>query len=287
MSMFLYPYNTNSEGAKGLANSLGIKRIKQEGSRFVGSKDKLVINWGCSRMNPEVSKSEVINNPEAVRIASNKLEFFRACKESLFLPPYTERIDNARMSIEDGYQVVCRTILNGHSGAGIVLASTVDELVDAPLYVRYIPKKSEYRVHVFKGQVIDVQRKARRKDIPDDQVNWKIRNHDNGFIYSRNEELGAVPARVLTAAMDVMGRVGLDFGAVDVIHNDKRGHAYALEINTAPGLSGETLERYTHLFNSLNKHHQKDKANFAYNALKDYFDVYAGFANGIPAPEPQ
>src|SRR3546814_6628533 len=61
-----------------------------------------------------------------------------------------------------------------------------------------LPKKQEYRVHVLNGKVVDVQRKARVKDFPDDKVNWKIRNHDNGFIYARDEKLAEVPKKVLS-----------------------------------------------------------------------------------------
>src|SRR3546814_16818410 len=76
--------------------------------------------------------------------------------------------------------------------------TTLCRAVDAPLYVVYEPKKQEYRVHVLNGKVVDVQRKARVKDFPDDKVNWKIRNHDNGFTYARDEKLAEVPKKVLS-----------------------------------------------------------------------------------------
>jgi D-alanine-D-alanine ligase-like ATP-grasp enzyme len=36
----------------------------------------------------------------------------------------------------------------------------------------------------------------------------------------------------------------LDFGAVDVIWNEKQQRAYVLEVNTAPGLEGQTVDDY-------------------------------------------
>ena len=36
--------------------------------------------------------------------------------------------------------------------------------------------------------------------------------------------------------------LGLDFGAVDVV--ERQNKAYVLEVNTAPGLVGTTLEKY-------------------------------------------
>ncbi|MNY81884.1 hypothetical protein D3C86_2236870 [compost metagenome] len=44
--------------------------------------------------------------------------------------------------------------------------------------------------------------------------------------------------------MLAVNALGLDFGAADVIWNDHRKQAFVLEVNTAPGLTGTTLEKY-------------------------------------------
>lgn len=238
--MNIYPYKMGSQSALALAQALKCKQIRHENSRFIGSPDKLVINWGASKLPAEVLKSQVINKPEAVAIAADKLKSFEAMKMfGVSMPIFTTQKDEARFWIEDGSTVVCRTVLNGHSGEGIVLAEKIEELVEAPLYVYYIPKKQEYRVHVMNNEVILAQRKARRKDVPDNQINWKIRNHDNGFIFAKNEELGELPDNLFSVALDAVNSMGLDFGAVDIIYNDKHKTCYALEVNTAPGLTGE------------------------------------------------
>lgn len=261
--MYILPYKNGSQSAKDLADALNIKQIKREGSKFKGSKDKLVINWGSTTMSDEVAKCEIFNKPDAVALASNKLSFFnavdswnrRATKRTdlISIPTYMTEKMHAREYIIDGFTIVARTILNGHSGAGIVLCETVEELdaVDAPLYVLYTPKKQEYRVHVMNNQIVDIQRKARRTDIPDDQVNWKIRNHSTGFIYSRNEVANNVPPTVLNNSLNAIKACGLDFGAVDVIYNESQRKSYVLEVNTAPGLSGETLAGYTKRFKEI------------------------------------
>jgi D-alanine-D-alanine ligase-like ATP-grasp enzyme len=41
---------------------------------------------------------------------------------------------------------------------------------------------------------------------------------------------------------------GLDFGAVDVIWNAQKEKPYVLEINTAPGLEGQTIADYAAFF---------------------------------------
>lgn len=115
--------------------------------------------------------------------------------------------------------------------------------VHAPLYVKYVKKQQEYRVHVFNGSVIDVQRKMRRTDTPDAEVNWQVRNHCNGFIFGR--EGVELPDVALTMSKDSVGALGLDFGAVDIIYNAHEDKYYVLEVNTACGLTGTTLEVYT------------------------------------------
>ena len=169
-------------------------------------------------------------------------------------PKFTTSTGQAYSWLEEGFQVVARTILNGNSGAGIVLleeAHLEEPAINAPLYVKYVPKKQEYRVHVFRNEVVDVQRKARRKDVADEDVNWKIRNHGNGFIFARGEALGDVPEDVLVQSKLAVAACGLDFGAVDVIYSDKEQAAYVLEINSAPGLSGSTLDGYVQRFREL------------------------------------
>lgn len=260
---YIFPYNSASDSAKKLSETLGFKRIKTEGSKFKGSGDKIVINWGNSRLPEEVEKCKVINKPEAVAIAANKLTFFDHItswneKHKSFAdgyvktPLHTTSQDSAINWLMRGFDVVCRTVLNGHSGEGIVLvehnANLIPQVPRAPLYVRYVKKKAEYRVHVVGGEVKDVVRKARRQDVPDDQINWKIRNHQNGFVFSRNEALGNVPPSVFTNAVNAVNACGLDFGAVDVIYNESTGNSYVLEINSAPGMEGETVGIYANAF---------------------------------------
>ena len=129
---------------------------------------------------------------------------------------------NANDIQDNDFPVVCRTVLAGHSGAGIVIAGSRDELVPAPLYTKYIKKQHEYRIHVGKlpngeTSIISIQRKARREGF--ENPNWQVRNHNNGFVFVR----GGVnpPQQVLDASTLALTATGLDFGAVDVIWNER------------------------------------------------------------------
>lgn len=255
--MQLYAYKEGSQGAKALAQGLGIKRIKHVGSKFKGSQRKLVINWGCSELPPEVMKCRVFNNPAAVSRASNKLSFFNFIEtENLMVENKVSLPDSTTLKevvvdwLAEGATVVARQKLQGHSGEGIVIIKLGERIVDAPLYVKYVPKQSEWRIHVLDGVVVDIQRKARNREVADENVNWAVRNHANGFVYARNEGV-APPAMVEEQAILAVQVCGLDFGAVDIIYNDYRKLAYVLEINTAPGLTGSTLDGYVERFNVL------------------------------------
>jgi len=250
MKTFLYPYKSGSQSAKDLALGLGIKRIKCKGSKFKGGANKTVINWGSSNPTVDFGNAIIINKPYNIGLASNKLLSFKHMQEfGVSVPEYTQRKEQAVEWLAEGHKVFCRTKLSGHSGEGIVVAETINELVDAPLYTKWIRIGQEYRVHVFRGEVLDVQRKARKHDVPDEDVNWKVRNLAGGFIFARADV--NPPEDVLKQAVDAVEALGLDFGAVDIITGKNNNNAYVLEVNTACGLMGTTLEKYIEAFKEL------------------------------------
>lgn len=257
--MLIYPYRRGSRSVRGLKETIPARAIKLEGSRFRGREDKVVINWGNSRIdNAEVNRCRVLNLPHNVRTASNKLSFFQATSETEgvkeHLPPWTADMQQALGWIGEGHHVVCRAVLSGHSAEGLTIANHPDNLPLVPLYTRYVPKKYEYRVHVVltgdDDAAVHIARKARNRDIPDEQVDWRIRNHQNGFIYASTEGV-FVPPDLGPIAIQVVRSVGLDFGAVDLIWNERHAKTYVLEVNTAPGLEGRTLQYYAEQFRRI------------------------------------
>lgn len=248
--MKLYAYNNGSASAKALADALGIKRIKHEGPQL---RVDTILNWGASRIErAHVAANGVINRPQAITKAVNKLEAFKCLDGHVPIPEWTESVDVANKWFAEGSTVVGREKLNGHSGEGIRLFNKeICDCIemedgDIPLYTKYIPKKEEYRLHVFRDRVFFVQRKARHKDVPDEQVNWKVRNHGNGFIFAH---IGVdVPDVAKQAAITAVQTLGLDFGAVDLIWNQKEDKYYVIEVNTACGLEGTTLDKYVEVF---------------------------------------
>lgn len=235
--------------AKELTTQLGYKviQLRTEGSKFAPRQRHIVVNWGCSRtphwMAPNV---RIFNRPEAVAKATDKLETFKAFQQAEFthVPEWTVSRETAVAWLQEKSTVVCRTVLNGHSGRGIVLADSEDQLVNAPLYVKYVKKLKEFRVHVAFNNVFDVQEKRRRSEAAADADN-RIRNHHTGWVYCREEILEPTDLRQI--AQSALAALGLDFGAVDIIWNQKQDRCYVLEVNTACGLEGTTLVNYVNL----------------------------------------
>ena len=149
-----------------------------------------------------------------------------------------------------GKRVFARTLLSGTNGRGIIeFEPGHGETPQAPLYTAYIPKKAEYRVHFFDGQVIDTQQKKKKHGT--DNTNTHIRNLQNGYVYCRD---GINPPTDLsTCAISAVNAVGYSYGAVDVIWNEKQNKCFVLEVNSRPGLEGTTLDKYADsLINKFN-----------------------------------
>lgn len=253
--VFVYRQNRASVGASRLANELGVRMIKSEGSKFVDSPSKAVINWGSgSDLAIETERCRVINPPAAVSNATNKRRFFELCRDAgnVSIPRFTTSKMEAEDWVRNGASLFARTILQGSGGAGIVEVDTVDQLTpihEGTLLVEYIKKRHEFRVHVGGADAIDVQQKLKRKEVNIEKVNYRVRNLANGFIFARREV--KVPEQVMTEAKKVIPITGLDFGAVDVVYNERQNRAYVLEVNTAPGLEGTTINSYAHFFRGL------------------------------------
>ncbi len=247
MSIKMWAYKNGSQGAKDLAAALGIRLLKKQGSKWAPKANDAIINWGCIEPFPKQG-GVYVNMPHQVHMATNKLKTQRAFEGKDFCIPFTTSRVEAENWIKQGSTVVCRQKLAGHSGEGIVIAESLEELVQAPMYTLYVKKTQEYRIHVFNGEIIDVQRKARKGDVPDEEVNWKVRNLDGGFIFARNGVVA--PAEVLRASVDAIDALGLNNGAVDVGYHKKEG-TFVYEVNTACGLAGSTLHTYAKAYAKL------------------------------------
>lgn len=253
--LILYPYNLGSQSARNLAGVFETRRVRPNG-KYRYRRNHLVVNWGNGHI-PQwgtvQALANMINKPQNVSITADKLRAFQrlnegACRD--FLVPWTTRREEAvawlRNPVYAGLKnaVVCRKLTRAYSGRGIVFAENEEQVEPAPLYTRYKPKETEFRVHVStRYGIIDAQEKRRRND--QELLDKYIRSYDNGWVFCREEVL--LPEQVKEAAMLAVSSLGLDFGAVDIGYHSRHGVAI-YEVNTAPGLEGQTLHNYVSMF---------------------------------------
>lgn len=234
-----------SDGANLLRQELGVRRLIRPVHEV--PREWKLINWGNSKF--QTRGVAVVNNPEAVSTAKNKRLTLETLERSgVSVPEFTTDIEIARMWAREGDAVVQRATLYGKAGEGITIADNSLDIVQNPLYTKYIKKKEEWRIHIAFGQVIDFARKIKTQDgvITGDA---RVRSHVNGYVFSKNREVIGNPRQsILDEAVKSVAALGLDFGGVDVIFNERANKAYVLEINTAPGIEGSTVKLYADAF---------------------------------------
>lgn len=254
----IYPYNEYSKGGRALARSMGAVFLRMSRRLPINTSDPIdLINWGCGpstfrQFAKHYAVGKVINNPEAVSMASNKARAFLLMKAAgVSVPEFTEDFDEA-IEWSQNCLVLGRSF-RGTCGKDICFSDDdLEEFANSNFWVKYKKKKDEFRIHVAFGKVIDSQRKALRttdhegNPIDTSRVDFRIRNLRNGFVFKRNDI--SVPQKVQDEALKAVAALGLDFGAVDVVWNETEQRPYVLEINTAPGLEGSTIESYTAAF---------------------------------------
>jgi glutathione synthase/RimK-type ligase-like ATP-grasp enzyme len=245
----ILPYKAASNSASDLASAMGVKRLKQMHSRW-GGRGGVVINWGNStppESAPWVGTARVINPFEAVEIASNKLKYYEAVSDICPELEYTTTRSVAEEWLAANHSVVERHLMRASGGRGINLVRPGENLTQAPLYVKYLKKVKEYRAHVIFGEVVHVVEKRVRSG--SEGNNFQIRNHDSGWVFCQ-EDVNISDEGKAVAALAV-DACGLHFGAVDLLYNSQYERYTPLEINTAPGLEGSTVERYAGTFTNL------------------------------------
>jgi glutathione synthase/RimK-type ligase-like ATP-grasp enzyme len=235
--LIIYPYKRFSESARLLAHMLDA-RIRMHP---VLKKNRKIINWG----NNNDIGLPMLNNPHAVHIASNKLSTFQTLDKQVSSVPWTTDKECAHEWQKLGRRVVVRSLLRASEGRGITIIGPEDVLPPARLYTQYIPKKKEFRVHVVGNEAIDIQEKRKRSSAE----SALVRSHNNDYVFCR-ENIDE-PKDLRQLCITAIRELGLDFGAVDAIWNEKQNKCFVLEINTAPGLTETTAESYAKVFRKL------------------------------------
>ena len=252
MSLYILPRAKGSMSAKLLAEELGVVRIRLENSKFRPDPNKIVYNMGHSELPIGIYNCHIINHPATVAILSDKKETFRSMVYASI--PTLEFAFNAGIAeewLKDGFVVVCRKYLKSYGGRGIKIITPEEYSENTsvlptnyPLYTKYFPKKTEYRLHFTKSGVFYIQKKVVSREyvsqVGRENINWKVRSSSNGFIFQHSNLV--VPDKVIELGemlRDLVRNTCHEADvilAADVLYNEKRDLAVVCEINTAPGL---------------------------------------------------
>jgi hypothetical protein len=233
---------------KGWLVENGIKTVVSH--RRIGNpnRGRLIVGWGAKGFGfAPYFKDRLINEPRFATTLACKRKFFDAVSDKAAIPVYTA---DPAVALAWNSDIVCRATTTGHSGVGITIVSNGDggviDLPRVPLYVKYQKKTQEYRVHCFSHQdgwkLEHFQKKifikTEERPVP---LDWKVRNHAQGFTFQTVEE---IPAQVASVCNAVLDDLDVDFCALDVIHHKPTDTALVLEGNTAPGLEDGRLVVY-------------------------------------------
>lgn len=246
--------------------------VPGRGEQAIYKKNALIINWGVSEMKqvpPKLNGNNIhfLNYPGSVITAVDKRKtLVRLWNDGVPAVEWTEDFVRARAWLKEGRSVFGRKLLQASQGDGIVLAVARDYKASGELpkgfehckiWTKNFPKEVEARIHVFGSEVIDYQEKRqvnknRFKEDPtfDKSLakpdHW-VRNFDHGWVFCHDnvqQHRGA-----MDAAVKAVKFLGLDFGAVDVLISGSK--AVVCEVNTAPGLEGQTMQAYVKKFTEL------------------------------------
>lgn len=226
-----------STTAIALVKAKAIRRLKP------GVKPTTLLNYGSTKPLPNFT-GRYLNTPQAVNNASCKIRTFELLTAAdVPTVPWTISRDEALEWITKSKAiVVARTLTRASEGRGAVFSSDGDSLPSAPLYTRYVKKQAEYRVNVAFGTIINIRQKRRRTDF-EGEVDNLCRSHSNGWVFC-SEGVDKTNENLRSLGLNSISALGLDFGAVDILYNAHYNVYYVLEVNSAPGMEGETLTNF-------------------------------------------
>lgn len=226
-NVFLLYHGASHVTGSNLGAFLGVPNGRDCDERY-----DYIVRWGSRRSVRYRPREDVINSRSSLRGNTNKLQSLRTLEDAgVTVPPFSTNPNDLEWPLLGRETEHARG-----SDINLILQQRDVDLTDNDFYVKYIPTKLEYRMHVANGEVFKVHEKRLRHEAENHPY---IRNHQNGWVFvdPRRRE----PDHDL--AVEALDALGLDFGAVDVIRGEDDVE-YVLEVNSAPSLDEANLRRY-------------------------------------------
>ena len=154
---------------------------------------------------------------------------------------FTTCANVASQWVSEGYTVFGRRLLNSSCGRGIVVFDGSNSVTpDCPVYTKYKKKKREFRVHIYKEEVVRIVEKKLRSGWTGPRDS-KIRNLTNGYVFCSCD---SEPSGIRELALRASRVVQSDFKGVDIGYNEKQEELFVIEVNSAPGIEGSNINAY-------------------------------------------
>ena len=198
-----------------------------------------LVNYGRTDMSGRANLNE--------RLINNKYTQIIKFKESGLRAPNVSLIDWNR-SRAYTYPVIARKYFHCKGKEAIFLKNRVSWLrrrkrvATRHYFIQYIPKETEFRVHVCGNGVIGISTKTPAGDMQQHPHIW---SRDRGWYQieyngQHNNALRDLGIRAVRA-------LNYDFGAVDIMLG-RDGQFYLLEVNSAPRLNRRRRKLYCEYF---------------------------------------
>lgn len=247
MRTFIKGTRRFSQGRRDLSRAMEVRQIRRnpENSSYEPEDTDVLLNWGQSGEN-YADIPTWINHPSAVAVATHKTNTFDRLRDS-GVPTVEHTLSPGLASdwLESG-RVLHRALQRGSQGRGISEITRGGPVPEGGFFVKVFGDAAtkEYRIHVVDGEVIDRAEKRRRSrdNGYTGRFDQTVRSASNGWVFCRENLV--VCESLDEAAINAIKALGLDFGAVDCALSSS-GEVCVYEVNTAPGLEGTTLVRYT------------------------------------------
>lgn len=220
-----------SNGARALiewfrSHDVPVRRARN--GQYLIHRPSLVVGWG-QRL--PVPFTRTLNGSAPV---GNKLvELARLGEAGLTVP-------KVRLEKQDGW--LARRI-HHRSGNDLLWDALQTGVTGADYWVEKVETSHEFRVHVFKDTGFRTGVKIPKADQPHPFIRTQLGGW--ALVYDK-EPLSATRVNrepVRAAAVQAITALGYDFGAVDIGWSPTKGPV-VFEVNSAPGLEGNTIERY-------------------------------------------
>ena len=274
-----YSPSTSVTGRR-LAQRLGLSRRspssfdREYGTRIPPTGTTHVVCWGGREpirwkdyRERNLRKRKVLNNPFKTELFKDKLKALERMEEAevsiplLYTPPpqnyimggvvtpelHQRHLEELRSQVNNQFPIVGRKKYHW-GGSGFNFIRNVEQLIDdhqSDYWLEYIDgeDKREYRVHVFKGEVIRVQRKREKEGFENRPLHNECRSHKNGWYFSLCDRDRVHPT-IMEEAVKAVSSLRYDFGAVDVIRVPGQDRTVVLEVNSGVGLDDSSIEIY-------------------------------------------